>query len=311
MFVIHRMIILSLSFLSVALVLFFSHSSLSLILKINDYYILSLALIFGLIGAILLITSYLNASSQGRRIVFKEVYTQLKNIEDEIQKIKTSKSALSEKDKNKIINDLKNNLSSNVLKQIENKYSKSIKNEKHLEITRRYLIKTRTRLIEELNALTRRGNLNLAIGTTTTLLAIGIIASIVIHQNELTKESLLTHFLPRVTLSFFIEIFSFFFLRLYRSGLNEIKYFQNELTNIESKFVALENAILSGSIESLHNVLYTLSKTERNFILEKGQTTAEIEKAKIEEDEFKNILMVLVDILKEIKNKIGLTRRCT
>ena len=55
----------------------------------------------------------------------------------------------------------------------------------------------------------------------------------------------MAYYAPRLTLSIFIEFFSFFFLRLYKTGISEIKYFQNELTNAELKFIAVEKAIMT------------------------------------------------------------------
>lgn len=37
----------------------------------------------------------------------------------------------------------------------------------------------------------------------------------------------------------FVEIFAYFFLSLYKSSLNEIKFHQNELTKLEMKYIAL------------------------------------------------------------------------
>jgi len=39
-----------------------------------------------------------------------------------------------------------------------------------------------------------------------------------------------------------IELFAYFFLKLYKSDLSEIKYFQNELTNVEMRYAAVRLA---------------------------------------------------------------------
>lgn len=80
----------------------------------------------------------------------------------------------------------------------------------------------------------------------------------------------------------FIEVFAYFFLRLYKSSLSEIKYFQNEMTNTEAKLAALKCSLAPVESEAMSHEIKALSETERNAVLEKGQTTAEIEKAKIE-----------------------------
>ncbi len=86
--------------------------------------------------------------------------------------------------------------------------------------------------------------------------------------------------IPRMGLVLFVEFFAYFFLRLYRSSLWEIKYIQNEITNIEAKMIPVHVAWIRDDEEALGDALKSLSKTERNFVLEKGQTTVELEKAK-------------------------------
>lgn len=90
-------------------------------------------------------------------------------------------------------------------------------------------------------------------------------------------------------------------MRLYKQGLDEIKYFQNEMTNIESKYLALYVASESAVHEGVLNTINLLASTERNFILEKDQSTAHIELKKIEStdnglilDKISNILPNLV-----------------
>ncbi len=93
--------------------------------------------------------------------------------------------------------------------------------------------------------LTRRSNINLVIGVVTTLLAVGLLAYVVLPDTLSSSDvgMVLLHFLPRLSIVVFIQTFSFFFLRLYRSGLNDIKYYQNELTNLETKHLVLESLV--------------------------------------------------------------------
>ena len=87
-------------------------------------------------------------------------------------------------------------------------------------------------------------------------------------------------FLPRLSIIVIIEMFSYFFLRLYKSSLSEIKYFQNEATNIEFNFVALESALHLQDAPLIHKALEHFIRVERNPILRTGQSTREIEDAK-------------------------------
>ena len=94
-----------------------------------------------------------------------------------------------------------------------------------------------------------------------------------------------TVFGPRLALALFLQVFAYFFLKLYRTSLAEIKYFQNEITNIEAKHLALTTAIQSSNTEYLKEVIGGLLATERNHILSKDQTTVELEKARLDTDQ--------------------------
>ncbi|CAO3428507.1 hypothetical protein [Azospirillum argentinense] len=90
-------------------------------------------------------------------------------------------------------------------------------------------------------------------------------------------------FIPRIMVVLFIEVFAYFFLRIYRNGIYEIKYFQNEISNIEGKLLALEGAILSKDKSSIRDACQVLLKTERNFLLKKGDFTIEMAKGEIDQ----------------------------
>jgi hypothetical protein len=166
------------------------------------------------------------------------------------------------------------------------------------------------RLDNELSVLRRRSSINLSIGIFITVGALFMlfytIDSFYINLNptstELTKEKTLQEILIllllRLSIVIFIEIFAFFFLRLYAKGLLEIKYFQNELTNIESKLISAEIAYITDNKEGLKESLSSLSQTERNFILKKDETTVELERAKSESENMQNILKAVPEIFK-------------
>lgn len=82
-------------------------------------------------------------------------------------------------------------------------------------------------------------------------------------------------FAAKVSLAITANVFSFFFLSTYRRNLSEIKYFQNELTNVESKLLALA-VVNGGTPKNTPDVIKSLLAVERNFILKKGETTADI-----------------------------------
>lgn len=173
------------------------------------------------------------------------------------------------------------------------------------------------RLMREIKDLRLRSNLNLLIGMIITLIGLYLLwMTVSIVDTSAALKSLAndpsstdTTFLrnlvlplaPRILLVIFIEIFAYFFLRLYRDGLSEIKYFQNELTNIQSKVLAVEMAFISGEKASMPAAFSALSQTERNFILQKDQTTVELEKAKSESELTRTVLKAIPSLFKQKK----------
>lgn len=152
----------------------------------------------------------------------------------------------------------------------------------------------RGRLTGELKDLAKRGNLNLMIGILTTLGAIsalfwGLIATQP-NPQETQAAGLVRHYLPRISFAVFIEVFSFFFLRLYKNSLEDIKYYHNELTNLDSKLLALEMAISASQSEAITPILLGLLNTDRNFILKSGESTVELEKVKTEQQYLRSLI---------------------
>ena len=95
---------------------------------------------------------------------------------------------------------------------------------------------------------------------------------------------------------------------MYKRNLDEIKYLNNERTNIELKLIALETSILNkdDGYDTLSKILIELSKTERNFILKKGESTVEVEKDRIESNFYKQTIET---ITKNLKHKAFLSNQ--
>lgn len=161
------------------------------------------------------------------------------------------------------------------------------------------------RLRTEIRALVKRGNLNLGIGMAVT----GVGAFILIYVALTAKSpmenwrSYLPSYVLRLSAVVFTEIFAFFFLGLYRANLTEIKYFQNEMTNLEAKCLALEFAILAGDQKSANRIADQLGQTERNFVLKKDQTTVELEKARLDSQHLHEFASVMKDFVPAAKVK--------
>lgn len=84
-------------------------------------------------------------------------------------------------------------------------------------------------------------------------------------------------------------------------------YYQNELTSLELRMLALEIAALLPSSESVQQILQDLSKTDRNFVLKAGESTVELEKIRVEQQNIRSSFDSLLAKIPEFKTdlKIG------
>ena len=222
-------------------------------------------------------------------------YDIIKNIESNI-KYKENNLGLDTEQKKEILDflrkDISKIMSGQFLTAIDEKYAPAIVR-KH-EFTR--LLEDFSLLIErltlEITSLTKRANINLIFGSLMTIVAMGSLAYFVFGSSVNYKDiiDLLSYYIPRIAFIIFIEVFAYFFLKLYKSNLEDIKYYQNELTNIQSKIIALKSGMLLEDDSAIKSIIQSLSKTERNFILKKGESTVDIEKSKLDVEQFKEVL---------------------
>lgn len=154
------------------------------------------------------------------------------------------------------------------------------------------------RLSREVENLAKRGNLNLILGILTTLIGLIVLGYSVFYSPEShTPEELLAYFLPRISLVVLIEVFAYFFLRLYKQSLSEIKYFQNEITNIEAKQLAVSIIANHNDASLITRVVESLSNTERNFTINKDQTTIDLERERLASQNHTNLLTTIKDLI--------------
>ena len=206
-------------------------------------------------------------------------------------------SGLSADEKSDLIEVVKSQIGSDLIKQIEERYEQS-KIEKGIELSIYEKCEDSCqRLSNEIDALSRRSNVNLIIGVSTTIVAVSILVYIArdIPSDLKDWSSLLPLFIPRFSIAIFIEIFSFFFLRLYKTGLNDIKYYQNELTTIESLFIALRLSMKNDYGNSPTMVLEKLSSNDRNRV-HLGHTSDS--DTKIVSSDIEGILSQVVNLVK-------------
>lgn len=224
---------------------------------------------------------------------------------------------ISDEDKDKILTDVSQKLQSDEIKAQMVSFETSIRSSLESEIKKKQLgdlfRETVLRLNRAISDQKVRGNINLAIGITITAGGLYLLWSTVeqfgkfpiftdllkkdpnIAIVELFKVALIS-FVPRLSLVIFIEIFAYFFLRLYKTGLYDIKYFQNELTNIEVKNAAFIAAMTADDAPLKAHVIESLCKIDRNHILDKGQTTVDLERARADGELSKQLVAAIPGI---------------
>lgn len=211
-----------------------------------------------------------------------DVQTRVSRLENE----RRDSAILTEPDRQALISDLASKLrteaSTDLLNSLQAKAQELVAQRTHHDMIEEQFAVSAGRLNGELGALGRRGNLNLALGIVTTIVGLSLLGYFVV-KTSLQPEQLPTfaiHFIPRISLVIFVEVFAYFFLKLYKATLSEIKYFQNELTNIEGKFMAVKAAFAVGDSKVIELVIKNLVLTERNYLLKKGETTVQLEQQK-------------------------------
>lgn len=223
----------------------------------------------------------------------------IKDINEIKSNINSFSSILSRKDKDSLLLELKEKISEEYVKEKLLEINQKNKNEDAINSIFKSII---DRLKDEMLLLSRRGNLNLVIGISTAIIGLLILGSVLVDikpstYEELTNSEYLFLFLPRLSLVVLIEIFSYFFLRLYKSSISEIKYFHNEITTIESRYLALLISSKNEGDNNLNESIRTLLQSERNFILNEGQSTIDIETSKVDVEATKNILEKFTSVL--------------
>lgn len=206
--------------------------------------------------------------------------------------------SISQEDKEKITQNIQTKLESEALADYVDGIKQLIKSQTEEKILDHQFKAITARLETEATNLAKRGNLNLFLGMCTTLLGLGALAYSVYHS-PLTQspQELIVYFIPRISLVLLIEVFAYFFLSLYKQSLGEIKYFQNEITNIQAKQLAVSLTTPRGDNTLISKVADSLATTERNFILTKDQTTLELERERINSQTNSSIINNLKEIL--------------
>ena len=227
----------------------------------------------------------------------------LSKIEKELAELSHSSQDVSASQRSKLVQSVRQSIvetaGNEFLDEIRNSVQDSKSGQKFAKEIRLIFNRTIERLNNEVESLARRGNLNLSLGILTALAGIALLGIFIwiMEVPRVSSMEFVQYFFPRFSLVIFVEVFAYFFLRLYSNNLIEIKYFQNELTNVETKFLSLLTATHFKNENNMTDVISQLSQTERNYILQKGQTTVNLERSKIEKETISNLTKNFIKVI--------------
>ncbi|MDA3431667.1 hypothetical protein [Acinetobacter baumannii] len=277
----------------------------------------STGLLFVLVGFFtsvfsILVLRFLNNSNQNSK---KNIYhstninqkyfsleKDLNNLKSNFENYSEGNLVFTREDKERILVNLETKLEGESSKEYVEKLKATIKNSFSEEFFNERFERSEDRLRSEKNSAFIRGNFNLMIGVVISILG-GVIAYAFIQKlpTANTTIELFSYTLPRLSFFILIIFLAFFFLNLYRKSMDDIKYYQNEITNLEAKYLSLQMAKSINNHKLTASLLEQLIKTERNFVLEKDQSTIELEKERISSDNANNTLKAITDIFKNQK----------
>src|SRR5450830_496423 len=249
----------------------------------------AVSFVFPLIALVVAALAYLQPSAAPRPVTnTEEIFVRTRfYLDKRLEDLKatlgaTAAQSFSEADRAKVIANIQTKLESEALSSyVAGIHELVTANVKRASIEQ--LFKSiAERLGREVQDQAKRGNLNLILGILTTLIGLMVLA----------------YFVPRVSLVMLIEVFAYFFLKLYKQSLSEIKYFQNEITNVESSHLAIQFAKDPDTSLQL-KIVEELMQTERNFLMSKDQTTIDIERERLSRSTYSELINAIKDIGKK------------
>ncbi|MFW6222590.1 MAG: hypothetical protein ACOC3T_03160 [Bacteroidota bacterium] len=132
---------------------------------------------------------------------------------------------ISDKDKEEILqklrNDLVNETTEGIIWSLYNEAEERLSEFTEVTVAGNLLNETRDRLKNEIQYLKIRSNINLFLGIVITVFGFSLLWYYLTGVKNITQDNFLIAFFPRFTLIVFIELFAYFFLRLYKESLNE------------------------------------------------------------------------------------------
>lgn len=276
-------LILILSLICLMLFAFFKFTSNTL--EFFDFAITEFSSTFGFLITLFVIAvssiTYLETNQNDSKSSYSRQSRQIIKLKQEIDLLKDKISGISNISREDLSNEIMERLKDESINiYLESVKGKLIENEYKYSI-HRFTNKTLLRIENQIRESNKRGNWNLTIGILFAVTGGFVLYTFISNDSFLTYdikniETFLISFLPRISIIILIEVFSYFFLRLYKLSIDDVKYFQNEMTNLETKFLALEVAIHSNDKDRIDLCITDLLSVERNPIFDNNKITKEV-----------------------------------
>lgn len=176
----------------------------------------------------------------------------------------------------------------------------------NIESIKKLIEQTTQRINFEIQLERRRSTIYIMFGSMITMVAGYVLYDTVQHIINIqapTDSVDIKTLIIRFSIVIFIEIFAFYYLRLYSRISDNIKFYQNEMTNVEMKslcFYALKTEEITDEAKTA--ILVELSKTERNFVIDKNKTTVDLERSKLDSNMIKSTISDIAKITRNLKN---------
>jgi len=126
---------------------------------------------------------------------------------------------------------------------------------------------SKCRILGVVKSLLFRNKAGVWMGSLFAVCGIGFLGFFVMKNpvHEISAEQLV-YFAPRIAIVLLLEMLAYFCLNLYKHGLRDLRYYLNEMTNVESREAALHAALLSGNESQISGLISGLFATDRNAI---------------------------------------------
>jgi hypothetical protein len=185
-----------------------------------------------------------STSSAADRDLLLKFADALELLKREIDEVRESQVQAVAGDREMLVEAMRPTLVEDVARSVEQQLAETVAEARRVQFIRENLVSNLARLRSETASLGRRAALNLTIGAVTTLIAASVLFYLVVAQEKQfdSVPIMLNYYIPRLSLVVFIEVFAFFFLRLYRATLMEIRVCQRETTDFALNISAIETA---------------------------------------------------------------------